>query len=115
MGGDRFVLLLWVGLVAVIADLLDEPQFASLICVRAELLAYRGALQQLLVDSNGVEELIPVDEPLLEGFFAIGEILEQLSELLEPVVQFSSGVDWRLRLRRSGRRWLELLVLDVNL
>ena len=78
-------------------------------------MAYRSALQQLLVDSNGVEELVPVDQPLLEGFFTVGEILEQLSELLEPVVQFSSGVDLRLGLRRSGWRWLELLVLDVNL
>ena len=71
MGGNRFILLLRVALVAVIADLLDEPQLASLICVGAGLLAYGGALQQLLVDSNGAEELISVDQPLLEGFFTI--------------------------------------------
>ena len=71
MSGYRFVLLLQVGLVAVVADLLDEPQLASLICVGAGLLAHCGALQQLLVDSNGAEELISVDQPLLEGFFPI--------------------------------------------
>ena len=49
------LLQLWVGLIAVVADLLDEAYLSSLIRVRAKLLAYRGTLQQVLVDSDGVE------------------------------------------------------------
>ena len=71
MGWDRFVLLLDVRLIAIIADLLDEPKLTSLICVSTELLAYCGALQQLLVDSNGVEELISINQTLLKRFFTI--------------------------------------------
>ena len=113
---NRLVLLLEVGLVAIIADLLYEAQLASLICIGAELLTDRCAFQQMLVDPDRVQELVPIDQFLLQGLFAIREVLEQFSELLESVVQFSSRVDFGLWLRWN-RGWLLvlLLILDVDL
>ena len=70
----------------------------------------------MLVDPDRVQELVPIDQFLLQGLFAIREVLEQFSELLESVVQFSSRVDSSLWLRWN-RGWLLvlLLILDVDL
>ena len=64
-------MLLQVGLIAVVADLLYESQFASLIRIGAKLLADGGTLQHMLVDSDGVEKLVSVDKLFLERFFTV--------------------------------------------